>query len=888
MVRERVRWPFGTAFALLTLLTPAILLAGFSVDEDPRETPIDPGDVFLPGPVCDLDDGDGSCPLPSLRLLEPDAFDMDAFAIDGPLPVCPPDPPFPPGVLFSFDDADPGPGLGAPDNSTEIFFYDHCGILGPRRSYNTTITERVLGLGADPPPVDVDDDVDAYDTRPGAPHFEQGGTILFSPDAPSNGGLGAGSEAHVWWVNLISVAPLIWADAALDIGVPDPENCDIDGIAPIEEPGTPWRLLFTTDDTADCGLDPGDIWATDLMGLLALWADDVNDLQIARDEDHRVDIDALAINDGGDFQITDPFDPNPDDTFYKADWPNYAPSGMPDFSQDHQSALWPPPLLGTWCGPTAVADSLWWFDSEMECDLDLTVGQNAESEPNDACDQADRLGERPPIPAALTGAAEPDVDWYFFDIPYKPYRTCTVTVSTCALRNPGDADTVLSLWGACDNVSGTPGDFIALNDDACPTDRQSEITVDLAGGRRYWVAVEPSPVGPGPGTQYTLSLGIDCYPMVQRYPEDPSVPVPSTPDDHSEYNPVRLIPDLARCMNTDDVWSTGSGHRGTRVFEMTLCIEDWLIAKGLRPRYENVRMIDAPPFHTADPDDDDVATEVIRSEDVVLLLGFWWNLPQTDEWIRCGGHYVTVAGVDIGPDGPTVTLSDPAWNNAETGAPGRVRGPAHGDHAPALNPPPDHDDTLNLSHDTYAIGPPETVWADWSIPFYKTGGAPTSCADVERWCSPEFDWQQNPPEPPLPQEPCPDMTWRVSAEVEWMIDVSPRQTPVCIVLDSLSSWPDNVRVAKGNCNPTVETIEKDVIRGKLCNLRFSMLAPQVDLGFVQCLYDNSNLTEFDELSPDDTRCTGGWFYLVRQEGDIDYGQGSPGGEPRIPALGGCP
>jgi C1A family cysteine protease len=48
-------------------------------------------------------------------------------------------------------------------------------------------------------------------------------------------------------------------------------------------------------------------------------------------------------------------------------WTDYAPSGMPDF--DQKQDMWRnPPGAGPWsyCGPVAVANSLWWFDSKNE------------------------------------------------------------------------------------------------------------------------------------------------------------------------------------------------------------------------------------------------------------------------------------------------------------------------------------------------------------------------------------------------------------------------------------------------------------------------------------------------------------------------------------------
>src|SRR5271157_993584 len=51
--------------------------------------------------------------------------------------------------------------------------------------------------------------------------------------------------------------------------------------------------------------------------------------------------------------------------YVKPSFPDYAPSGMPDF--DEKQPGWGP-VAGTytWCVPVAVANSLWWLDSEYE------------------------------------------------------------------------------------------------------------------------------------------------------------------------------------------------------------------------------------------------------------------------------------------------------------------------------------------------------------------------------------------------------------------------------------------------------------------------------------------------------------------------------------------
>jgi hypothetical protein len=53
--------------------------------------------------------------------------------------------------------------------------------------------------------------------------------------------------------------------------------------------------------------------------------------------------------------------------YMKSPYPDYAPSGMPDFDQRQNGTFWWN-LTSVWdyCGPVAVANSLWWLDSEFE------------------------------------------------------------------------------------------------------------------------------------------------------------------------------------------------------------------------------------------------------------------------------------------------------------------------------------------------------------------------------------------------------------------------------------------------------------------------------------------------------------------------------------------
>jgi len=63
-----------------------------------------------------------------------------------------------------------------------------------------------------------------------------------------------------------------------------------------------------------------------------------------------------------------PYEPPPLPWYMKPPYPDYAPSGMPDFDQRQAGTyMWMDPV-GQWspCGPVAVANSLFWLDSEFE------------------------------------------------------------------------------------------------------------------------------------------------------------------------------------------------------------------------------------------------------------------------------------------------------------------------------------------------------------------------------------------------------------------------------------------------------------------------------------------------------------------------------------------
>ncbi len=52
--------------------------------------------------------------------------------------------------------------------------------------------------------------------------------------------------------------------------------------------------------------------------------------------------------------------------FYKASYPDYAQNGMPDFDQKQDAWMNPQNHNWSWCGPVALANCIWWFDSKFE------------------------------------------------------------------------------------------------------------------------------------------------------------------------------------------------------------------------------------------------------------------------------------------------------------------------------------------------------------------------------------------------------------------------------------------------------------------------------------------------------------------------------------------
>ena len=189
---------------------------------------------------------------------------------------------------------------------------------------------------------------------------------------------------------------------------------------------------------------------------------------------------------------------------------------------------------------------------------------------------------------------------------------------------------------------------------------------------------------------------------------------------------VSLITNLATYFGTD--------ANGTNVYNMEAGIRQWFNDTGLNDTlYEHTE---------ANPTFDYIEEELERCQDVILLLGFWQYQESgnaTYEWVRIGGHYVTMAGVNS--TGYTIALSDPFFDWAGTGnGPGRVLPPGHNCSAHAADPT-NHNNPANVSQDFYTVnvsGTPPGVGNMW-LPDYPVSLDPSLVVNFEgQNCPPEY------------------------------------------------------------------------------------------------------------------------------------------------------
>ena len=221
----------------------------------------------------------------------------------------------------------------------------------------------------------------------------------------------------------------------------------------------------------------------------------------------------------------------------------------------------------------------------------------------------------------------------------------------------------------------------------------------------------------------------DGYPLVESA-------APWEYDDHDPENVESFVNTLAGWMGT-------APGLGTQVYGLAEGINAYIDHQGLAGDY-TVEPVAMPEFGW-------VEDEVRRSEDVILLLGFWQDL---GGWRRVGGHYVTVAGIDS--ENGWIAFSDPWRDSAEMDYGGReLPYPHRLLHLLSL-----HNLASYASHDVYV-----------AVESYSPGGlwGPAEYAlDCDQIVN--FQWQN---EGDFPNEALCEPGWEIFTEVEYAVAVSP-------------------------------------------------------------------------------------------------------------------
>jgi cysteine-rich repeat protein len=225
-----------------------------------------------------------------------------------------------------------------------------------------------------------------------------------------------------------------------------------------------------------------------------------------------------------------------------------------------------------------------------------------------------------------------------------------------------------------------------------------------------------------------------------------------------------LVQDLAVRMHTND------SHTGTTVLDEEAGIDSFITDYGLSDRlYEHT--VYPAQYENWQDFFSYIETEVERSQDVKLDLGFWhvdeaieqppgsglWQV----KWSRRGGHAVTVAGVDS--VNLKFAISDPDNDAAEVTGIGVVR-PSVG-HPAIPHAPTVHNDEDFASHDIYTVGPSPSPGSNMGLLNYPW-----------KWNFPEQEWETaGPIIIPWPEPLEYSMTF---TEIEAAVIVSPI-TSVC-------------------------------------------------------------------------------------------------------------
>ena len=324
--------------------------------------------------------------------------------------------------------------------------------------------------------------------------------------------------------------------------------------------------------------------------------------------------------------------------YWKPPYDDYAPSGMPDISQ--MQALWVKDPTGahTFCGPCAVANCFQWFDSKYN--------QFVPGAPGDGFDMfplvRDYLDGLPP----LVGPFQDDHDPYNMDHPATPwmYGGTTAPPPTPQPFIPGPQPPGMPPWGELVerlawyfNTDGVKTGYCQHNG--------TEVH-DMYQGIQDWFESEHFMDGSTisdtlcvnlwqkPSFALVESLVEKCEDVILLlgfwyYEEGPG-----------EQQFIRGDADANGIINSDDVALISSG--GPFPCDDAADVNDDGISNVVDAAYLANYLAGGNPPPAPFP-----ACGIDPTTDGIGCASFP-PCPSADQWLRCGGHYVTVAGINSG------------------------------------------------------------------------------------------------------------------------------------------------------------------------------------------------------------------------------------------------
>mgnify|MGYP006277999055 CR=1 FL=1 len=265
---------------------------------------------------------------------------------------------------------------------------------------------------------------------------------------------------------------------------------------------------------------------------------------------------------------------------------------------------------------------------------------------------------------------------------------------------------------------------------------------------------EPNPLDPRPFGAGPLN---DGYGLVPSF--DPT----GLLDDHDTANVMPLIDSLALYCNTNGNLPTFSGTDVNDLFNGVLA---WLAKVGLSDKY-NVNLY---PVEAGGPGFEFLREQILESQDVILLLGFYHQV-DADYCERIGGHYVTCAGVCTNPEDSALCISDPYYDMHEGEPPA---GSAHGSDL--------HNDAWYVSgphgtihHDKYQVS--TLLGCGFTQPPFfslELPGYPVSLGDAANFYG-QNAWGGGGLIPPTPGMP-------IHTVVEFALIICPEEDTSCCIL----------------------------------------------------------------------------------------------------------